>query len=99
MWFSWISPTSDACVCTFEKCKELKQTVCIVCLGDTTGHNGTTIAALLVHEAMHVWQDMREAMGEHKPAVEQEAYAIQNISQSLFEEYVRLTTPLPGKKK
>jgi hypothetical protein len=47
------------------------------------------IAALLVHEAVHIWQQYCADIGEKEPASEQEAYAIQSISQTLMEEYAR----------
>ena len=45
--------------------------------------------ALIVHEAVHIWQHIREDIGEVKPSAEFEAYAIQIISQRLLEEYHR----------
>ncbi|AOJ10349.1 hypothetical protein [Burkholderia mayonis] len=45
---------------------------------------GTAIAALLVHEAVHVFQSIRESMGEEHPSSEFEAYSIQRISQDLM---------------
>lgn len=60
-----------------------------VCLGAVDGKDGQQIAALLVHEAVHVWQAYAESIGEHNPAKEQEAYAIQCISQELMTEYAR----------
>ena len=47
------------------------------------------IAGLLVHEAVHVWQAYVDRIGEQNPGDEQEAYAIQGISQELMYEYSR----------
>lgn len=49
------------------------------------------VHALLVHEAVHVWQDARRILGEKEPSAEFEAYAIQSISQRLMEAYADLT--------
>lgn len=80
----WV--TGDACAHTFE-CDG--QTTTIVCLRVRAGVTPVQIAAMLVHEAVHVWQQYCADIGEKEPASEQEAYAIQNISQTLMEEYAR----------
>lgn len=47
------------------------------------------VAALLVHEAVHVWQFTEMSAGGTQPfGDEGEAYGIQNISTSLMEAYV-----------
>lgn len=60
---------------------------CIVCLKDPGARSGVELAGILVHEAVHVWQNYAEHIGEDKPGVEQEAYAIQAISQELMQAY------------
>lgn len=49
------------------------------------------IAGILVHEAVHVWQDYCRTIGEDEPSVEFEAYSIQTISQRLMVSYVEQT--------
>lgn len=66
--------------------------VAIVCLGSTVGRSPIEVAGLLVHEAVHIWQQHCSRIGEDAPGSETEAYAIQWISQQLFGEYVRQTS-------
>lgn len=59
------------------------------------------VVDLLVHEATHVWQDVRGGIGEDRPSSEFEAYAVQNIAANLFKAYEKtrgrlfLTTQRP----
>lgn len=64
-------------------------TVCVVCLKNHEKHNPVEVAGMLVHEAVHVWQTYADDMGERHPGREQEAYAIQSISQELMAEFAR----------
>lgn len=45
------------------------------------------IDCLLMHEAVHIWQTVRENMGEKYPSREFEAYSIQCIAQNLIVAY------------
>lgn len=63
--------------------------VCVVCLREWEGRNPIEVAGLLVHEAVHAWQEYAERIGEHFPGREQEAYAIQSIAQELMAEFAR----------
>lgn len=75
---------ANATAHTFEKEDNV---CCVVCLGDVAGRTGIQIAALLVHEAVHIWQSHCAEIGESRPGIESEAYAIQSISQRLMEAY------------
>jgi hypothetical protein len=61
--------------------------VCVICMRVQPNHTSIEIAGLLVHEAVHVVQDYFVRIGEHSPATEQYAYAVQNISQELMNAY------------
>lgn len=63
----------------------------IVCLNIPEGHDAISVAALIVHEAVHIWQYECELMGEDSPGDEVEAYGIQRISSNLMRAYVELT--------
>lgn len=59
----------------------------IVCLGNTEDVKVEQVYGILIHEAVHIWQNFKDRIGETHPAVEQEAYAIQRIAQSLIWSY------------
>ena len=61
-----------------------KNHAAIVCIGNTRGKSREQIHALLTHEAAHLWQRMKENIGEDRPSNEFEAYAIQAIVQNLM---------------
>ncbi len=63
--------------------------VCVVTLRGYSKRHPVEVAGLLVHEAVHVWQEYIERIGEKHPASEQEAYAIQTVSQELMAEFAR----------
>ena len=61
----------------------------IVCLQGFEDRSRVEVHGLLIHEAVHIWQDWCEFYGERDPAKEQEAYAIQSIAQELIAEFDR----------
>lgn len=63
----------------------------VVCLGGWRGRDPVEVAGLLVHEAVHVWQEYAAHIGEKHPGSEQEAYAIQSVAQELMAEFARRT--------
>ena len=62
---------------------------CVVCLRGAENHSPVEVAGLLVHEAVHAWQEYAADIGEASPGREQEAYAIQSIAQELMAEFAR----------
>ena len=61
----------------------------VVCLSGWRGRNPIEVAGLLVHEAVHAWQEWCDYIGEAAPAREQEAYTVQALSQELMAEFAR----------
>lgn len=85
---SWIrTPQADATAHHAQNDKG--DLVSVVCLRGSADRSSIEIAGLLVHEATHIWQEYAEFYGETDPGREQEAYAIQSLSQELMAEYAR----------
>lgn len=80
----WLNVGGDATVHVIENTKNTSKLCCIVCIDITKGHSIPQIMALLVHEAVHIWQYIRESLGEDSPSAEFEAYAIQRLSLELM---------------
>lgn len=56
--------------------------------GNRTIHE---INAVIVHESVHVWQEIRDRMVESNPSSEFEAYSIQMIALDLMAQYEELS--------
>lgn len=59
----------------------------IVQIGDVSKRTPVETYGLLLHEAVHIWQRVKQRMGESNPSTEFEAYSIQSIAQDLFAMY------------
>lgn len=59
-------------------------TCAVVCLPLKEDHSILEHEALLVHEAVHIFQEICDTWGEKKPSPEFEAYSIQRISLNLL---------------
>ncbi len=74
----------------------------VVCISGWREHTLEQNLALLVHEATHVWQYAREYINERNPSIEFEAYAMQAITQTLFEAFMgtynKMVKPVKDKK-
>lgn len=71
--------------------REKRKKCVVVCIRGFDDHDPAAIVGLIAHEAVHVWQQIRETLGESAPSSEFEAYSIQNITQQLYGEFLRQT--------
>lgn len=76
-------PTTDARMTSFESNGKV---TCIVTVADGSEdrHSATEVIGIIVHEATHIWKEVRKAMGEKDPSIEFEAYSMQAIVQGLL---------------
>lgn len=85
-WPEWIPEGKDARVHLFTQIKS--HNLCaIVCIKKSKKTTQNQIVGLLIHEAVHIWQEIKKEINEHEPSQEFEAYSIQAIAQSLIEAY------------
>jgi len=82
-------PAGDANTSRFRDIPGQAKLLVVVTVAEAIDRKKDTIGvmALLAHEAAHVWQAIREDIGEDSPSHEFEAYAIQNIFASLADAY------------
>lgn len=81
----WMNRGAHATTHTFEHVDN--GTVCVVCIHGVEKRSPIEVAGLIVHEAVHVWQQHCKDIGETRPGDEQEAYSIQLISQALMSDF------------
>ena len=76
-------PTSDGAATSFTKDG---RTVVLVTVCDGAENRRTLLEliGIVVHEAAHVWQEVRLSIGERSPSIEFEAYSMQAITQELL---------------
>lgn len=78
---------TDAADATSHFLEQGGNVACVVCLSGWDGRDPIEVAGLLVHEAVHIWQQYAKNIGETHPGDEQEAYAVQAIAQELMAEF------------
>lgn len=78
------SEHANATVTTFTHEGKL---ICVVALRVEPGVEKLFVQGVLIHEAVHIWQNFRRHIGEEAPSDEFEAYSIQSISQRLLDAY------------
>lgn len=87
-WPDFLSmPHAHATVHFFEKSDG--SLCCVVTFGDYKNSSFEAICGLLTHEAVHIWQQYKQFIGESEPSKEFEAYSIQWISQSLIKSFIK----------
>lgn len=56
----------------------------IICIRLREGVDYVQVAALIAHEVVHIWQEIRENINEKQPSPEFEAYTVQYILQKML---------------
>jgi len=64
--------------------------IIIVCVPLDPNTTAREMYTVLIHEAVHVWQEIQTVIGEEKPGKEQEAYGIETIAYRLMAAYDRM---------
>lgn len=72
--------------------------VILVCV-DPKLDDPTVAVCALAHESVHVWQFIRDHIGEKHPGMEQEAYAVQKILEQFLNAYSETKPQYRRKKK
>lgn len=85
-WPEFLTKGANATTHFFDNVKEWEHCA-IVCVGSRKDRSMNQVYALLVHEAVHIWQAIKDVIGEKFPSSEFEAYSVQMISQALFQAY------------
>jgi len=81
----FLRPNEVACVQYFVG--EDDKRIALVCVGDMSSQSLEYTYATLTHEAVHVWQEVKEFIGEDNPGREFEAYSIETIAFNLMTSY------------
>lgn len=89
---------AGGCVRKFDNAADDGRDILLVCLKPIPD-NPAQMVGLIVHEAVHVFQYILQALGEKEPSSEMEAYGIQAVFLNLMEEYSRQTAPKKRKRK
>lgn len=96
LWAPFVNPGKDATVHYWTH--HDGRNVALVCIKDAHKHKPGPVVGILVHEAVHIWQAIKEDMGETNPSKEFEAYSIQWIVQELIESYNHANSKRTKKK-
>lgn len=83
---SWLKPSFGGRTHSFS---DGEHVTCVVCIDIKAAKqmDQIVVIGMLVHEAVHVWQELCSDIGEKNPSREFEAYSIQIIAQRLVRSY------------
>lgn len=84
----YLEPSDSAKTWVYEDSKGVRA---LVCLRPYRRMSVEKVYAALVHEAVHIWQEIRAYIGESKAGDEQEAYCIERIAYNLMQSYRKQT--------
>ena len=85
-WGTWLA--TDRAGATLHRFTKSNGEMCaIICLDESAYSSLVQRYSVLVHEAVHLWQYIREHISEHEPSKEFEAYMIDTLSLRLMESY------------
>ena len=98
-WPEFLKTTHANATTSFFENLDQKENCAIVTMHPSKDRELEQVYALLVHEAVHIWQAEKDVIGEHSPGKETEAYATQRIAQSLMYSYKEQTAKKPARKK
>jgi hypothetical protein len=79
----WVADGKDATVHHFEG-KPERDYVTVFCMRVRDETTVVEFAGLVVHECVHIWQEICERLGESHPSREFEAYSIQWLTQQVM---------------
>lgn len=81
----FISNEQSHATCHFMR-KDCGDLICILAVKGAEEQSPAVVAALMAHEAVHIWKTLLDDIGEANPGEEIEAYGIQALTLALTDE-------------
>jgi hypothetical protein len=87
-WPDFVNPGADATAHFFESTDTCDECA-IICLDLKPNRLLCEVMGLLTHECVHIWQAIKNNMGEKNPSNEFEAYSIHWLSQQVINAFLK----------
>lgn len=84
----FVAQSAAATVHFFEETDGARKSAIVCMRPPRNGANLADTVALLAHESMHIWREIRETIGEDRPSSEFEAYCLQGIVARLVDAFL-----------